>query len=128
MRDISYYQNLERDFYIIEEDEDGKWIHFEGFTWWDTQNNYDDKVGNFRSEEMTFCYVPVNEYSAERLSIEMEQVKQYVYYYEDEKAEHFVNHYFGNKDGSSTGGIHLPLRDVTEDTPCGFYWCYFEEE
>ena len=41
---------------------------------------------------------------------------------EDEVMWH-VRNYFGTGEGT-----HLPLRDVTQETPGGHYWCTFDEE
>jgi len=96
-----------------------KVIHYNGCTRpneGDTE--FDGAIPEYLAEEMTFCYVPVNEYSAGRLAYEMAAVTQYQY---PLASGDDVREYL-------TGAEHLPLRDVNENTPCGDYWCYLEEE
>lgn len=107
------------DNYTIEVVGGRKVIHYNGFTWPNEGGiEHDDTVPDYLADEMTFCYVPVSEYSKERLVSEMERVKQYQYPLatEDDVREYLE------------GAEHLPLNEVNEDTPEGSYWCYIEEE
>lgn len=107
------------DNYVIEHVGGRKVIHYNGFVWPNEHGiEYDDEVPEYLADEMTFCYVPVDEYTKERLNGDMELVKQYQY------------PLFAGKDALEylSGLEHLPLSEVNEDTPYGNYWCYIEEE
>lgn len=96
-----------------------KVIHYNGCTRSNEGDaEFDGAIPEYLAEEMTFCYVPVNEYSAGRLAYEMAAVTQYQYPLAslDDVREYLI------------GAKHLPLREVNENTPCGDYWCYLEEE
>jgi hypothetical protein len=96
-----------------------KVIHYNGFTRSNEGGTeFDGAIPKYLAEEMILCYVPVDEYSAERLALEMEAVTQYLY---PLTTENDVTNYL-------IGATHLPLREVNEKTPCGDYWCYLEEE
>ena len=119
------------DCYVIEDDNGRKCIHYEAFSYiyedvvddddleW-VKGKYptaaiDNDTFFVRTHELTFCYVPVSEYSRERLDLEQGEVQQYIDLTPLELAEDFP-------------GEYLPLREVNEDTPYGIYWCYLEDE
>lgn len=107
------------DNYSVEVLDGCKVIHYNGFTWPnDNETEFDGIVPEYLADEMTFCYVPVNEYSKDRLNDEMEKAQQCQY---PLSTKQDVMKYLN-------GCKHLPLFDVNEDTTCGHYWCYLEEE
>ena len=105
----------DRDFYCIEEMDGQKVIHYEGCT-------YLHDNGSIVLNEMTFCYVPVHEYSKNRLDDAAVAVQQYSYIAIDDVSDLYKNYF---SDGRPT---YLPLKKVTEETPCGNYWCFVDDE
>jgi hypothetical protein len=107
------------DNYIIEVVDGRKVIHYNGFTWPNEGSiEHDGKVPGYLADEMTWCFIPVSEYRKGRLDEEMALVQQYQYPLDTRED---VARYL-------KGAEHLPLREANEDTPCGEYWCYLEEE
>lgn len=106
----------DRDFYCIEETDGLKVIHYEGCT-------YLHENGDIVLNEMTFCYVPIREYSSERLNDAAIAVQQYSDYVDIGSALNLYKNYFDGKPP-----VYLPLKAVTERTPCGNYWCFLEDE
>ena len=106
----------DRDFYCIEKDRGQKYIHYTGCT-------YLHDNGDIVSNELTFCYVPVSEYSKERLDDEAIAVQQYSRYIDIGNALSFYDNYFSGK-----SSVYFPLKKVTERTPCGNYWCFVDDE
>ena len=122
----------ERDSYIIEKGDGRKYINFQKFAFIyedflldedleDVREEYPTAVINddtlfVRTEMMHYlCEIPVSEYSKERLDFEMGEIWHELYFAPLECADDFP-------------GKYLPLKDVTEDTSCGDYWCYLEDE
>ena len=107
------------DNYTIEMVGGRKVIHYNGFTWENEHAiEHDGVIPDYLADEMTFCFIPVGEYSKERLADEMAVVTQYQY---PLATADDVRRYL-------SGLEHLPLSEVCEDTPLGSYWCYLEEE
>ena len=98
----------ELDYYSVEMRGDEKVIHVCGFVWEHEEEGWVD-------EQLTFCLIPVGEYGKDRLDREQCAVTHYMYPLDD-------------VDEPDQLGEHLPLSEVNEDTPCGDYWCYLEEE
>ena len=102
---------MERMFYLVEDTPDGKVIHYEGF------------VSEDMFVDLTFAYIPIDKAATiddDELSRIEEGVTQYPQDNDPDEAEEIFANYFGDPEGS---GEHLPFREVTQDTPCGCYWC-----
>ena len=104
---------MDYDFYAVEEDDGEKYVHYLGWMWFDSEN-YDEP--RWRNDQPSWCYVPVSEYGSEKLQNEVAICTQYTY---DE---------IDDVDEWTESPTHLPLRDVDESTPCGYYWCLSNEE
>jgi len=103
------------DYYSIEEFEDGKFIHYSSFSYVYEPDDDDIPETAIMQHELTFCYIPISDYCKDGLDIAQERVQQYT----------TIIPFDLVKDDP---GEYLPLKDVTEDTPCGDYWCYLEDE
>ena len=103
-----------RDYYEVVETIDGKkWIYFLGYTTDDIED--DDITTDWYYVSMSGVYIPVDEYSRDKLDIECGACTQY-----RDEVEDIATFYDDCK--------HLPLTKVTQDTPCGYYWCTFDED
>ena len=109
---------MDRYFYIVEETNGHKEIHFSGNVYY---NDGDEADKCFRLAEWTGFFVTVDKLK-ELLEENMlwEYVNERVTYLTDlteDEAVDMCKVYF---DGSS--GTRLHLQSINEDTPCGDYW------
>lgn len=84
--------------------EDGE-IHYYGY------NAYSDENG-YQFTEVDFCYLPIADYTEDNLMREAESCNQCSWDADSMEL---------NDDA------HLPLHEVNEGTPNGFYWCLTSE-
>jgi hypothetical protein len=109
---------MDRYFYIVEETNGHKEIHFSGNVYY---NDGDETDKCFRLAEWTGFFITVDKLK-ELLAKDMlwEYINERVTYLTDlteDEAIDMCKVYF---DGSS--GERLDIRFVNEDTPCGDYW------
>lgn len=108
---------MNRYFYTVENKDGKKYIHIEG-------NLYLLDIGKYELVEFTFLY-----YTLTDLHILLEQnvlentVYEYGKYISDniteQEKDKICTSYFDGK----TGGTELTFSEITEETPCGLYYC-----
>lgn len=116
---------VEKDFYTVNEHNGTKFVCIEGWT-------------EDRMDHMVLCYPPSDacfEAGTMPKDITFPELERYEYDW-DESGINELNGFFDGMtleevvktfyDGKP--GVHLALRDVSESTPCGEYWCYVDEE
>ena len=103
---------MDRYFYIIEEENGEKFIHMSG-------NVYANGDGDYRLAEWTGFFVPLSEvHDIRELLDYINSQVSYLGDITEEEAEEISNTYFNGE-----AVPKLQLEDITEDTPCGEYWC-----
>lgn len=113
-------EKLNRYFYSIEKDNNGnKIIHMSGELYW---NDSDESKTDYRLDEYRWLYITINEL---KTLIEKNKFLEFMCEKVDcscnateSEAKEFCNSYF---DGNS--GEKLSFENITENTPCGDYWC-----
>ena len=123
--------NYERDYYDIEVDESGKYLHYLCFSFDADSATIPDSVDpdkwdgsevSVAFHEISGVYLPLEGITHEALDNAAELATQYVSILTEREANQCVAMFFGGK-----AGEHLPLSKVNADTPCGDYWCYYDE-
>lgn len=100
--------------YQVETNDGRKVIHYNGFTW-----ARDDDELPFALTEGTFCYVEIGDSNYERACEEFERVTQYQH---DMTLCELLDY-----EADCKNGKHLHMDEVTQDTPCGYYWFELDE-
>lgn len=108
---------MNRYFYVIEKHNSKKCIHIEG-------NIYSLDNGNYEMVEFTFLYYTIVDL---RILLEQNVLENTVYeegkYISDniteQEKDKICISYFDGK----TGGAELAFSEITEETPCGLYYC-----
>lgn len=83
-----------------------------------------DKDGLVDIIDFTFLFIPLAEVPViarnhEELSMRESSVKQYIARLPESMAQELNENYYGE----GKPGTYLPIERVTNDTPCGEYWC-----
>ena len=107
---------FERDFYEVYTDGDSKYVRILGWL-----EERDDHITVADADSR--CTFKVGEQPRDMTFPEYTRYERDYGWDEEDEISGIVESYF---DGSS--GKHLAMRSVTESTPDGNYWCYFEEE
>ena len=108
----------EVDTYSIEEHEGRKYVHYNGYTFTEGEEHVPGKP--WRAVEFSFLYVDVAETLAEGKSVKdacYGKAEGWKQYWEDLTEEEAAECY--------ADAVRLPLGEVTEETPCGRYYCEF---
>lgn len=115
---------MDRYFYSIELNEDGnKIVHMFGNVYW---NDVDETETNYRCALWVFFYITLDELKD---AIEKHWLFEYlcenVKYEEDITEAEAIDAYKNYFDGNP--GVHMSLKCINSETPCGNYWCNVEE-
>ena len=112
----------ERDYYAIDDDGDGPYVHHRCF-YWLREDLLEEPEREWCRTDLTFSVVPLDEVGRydedvwQLVDIADQAVAQYDYWL---TAEDALREQVGDE-------RHLPLSEVTADTPCGEYWCLHNE-
>jgi hypothetical protein len=115
---------VDRYFYSIELNEDGnKIVHMSGNVYW---NDVDETETNYRCALWVFFYITLDELKD---AIEKHWLFEYlcenVKYEEDITEAEAIDACKNYFDGDP--GVHMSLKCINTETPCGNYWCNVEE-
>ncbi len=108
---------FERDFYEVYTEDGSKYIHILGWI-----EERDDHIMEIATDSRSFYKVGERPDDITFPDLTCHYGHDYEWD-EEKKVIDYAKTYFDGKPGT-----HLPLREVTDNTPDGNYWCYFEEE
>ena len=113
------------DLYVIEEENGKKCVRPVGYAWSDEVGDEDNPLV-LALVTMTCDAIPIEEFventkpekSADYVSLLYEESKQYEEHYDsEEEILHDINTFFNGE----CADYRLEYKDITIDTPCGFY-------
>ena len=120
---------FDRGYYTIEQWNDGKKLHYLGFSYNSNECPDDMSVEEWLVTDegsVDFVY-PCGVYLPTKNGIDMEELAtqtelshQYMERITESEAESYFNEFFED----DKPGTYLPMEKVNADTPCGDYWCY----
>lgn len=104
----------DRMFYTIESHLDGKFVHYLSF--------FAGVEGMVDVVELCWAYLPATTVADDLDAIRdvEERSKQYARTIDEDEADRLAVDYYGND-----GGTYMPIAEVSENTPCGNYWCFY---
>ena len=113
-----------KDFYAIEDYEDGKYIHIDGYIYTVGVGAPDNPDKTYRNIQYVGFCVPLSDFLSDDFDYDLVQegLNQYVTDMTEEEANMAESNYF-----NGAAIKELPFSDLTLDTPAGFYVDYKQE-
>ena len=113
--DITEKCKFERDFFEVCEEDGVKYVRILG--WMEERDEY---IGILTADSRSVFKAgePPEDVTFPEYTNYLEEID-----WDEDKAIEVCETYFDGEPGT-----HLPMRDVTQETPCGNYWCMFYEE
>jgi len=117
---------LDNDFFLIEDHDGHKFVHVMGYCY---HGDSDENGKDYKGIEFTGVYIPIELFPdkyEEEYDWQVDCCTQYIFDFSQDECEFYMDHYYGEsilcgKEDYGLQPISLQYRDITPESPTGFY-------